>query len=118
MDEGWTRWVLEQYGVPFTNVTDADVRGGKLGAYDVLLVPDMSARQMRSGMSERQVPAEYAGGLGDAGVAAVRTFVQNGGRLVLLDRASGFAAQELGMAVRLTTAGGRGGEEDGGSEPS
>jgi hypothetical protein len=117
MDEGWTRWVLEQYGVPFANVTDADVRGGKLAGYDVLVVPDMTPRQMRAGMSERQVPAPYAGGLGDSGVAAVRTFVQNGGRLVLLDRASGFAAQELGMAVRLTPAGGRGGEEGGGGEP-
>ncbi len=117
MDEGWTRWVLEQYGLPFTNVTDADVRGGKLAGYDVLLVPDMTPRQMRAGMSERQVPAQYAGGLGDSGVAAVRTFVQNGGRLVLLDRASGFAAQELRLAVRLTPAGGRGGEEGGGGEP-
>jgi hypothetical protein len=117
MDEGWTRWVLEQYGVPFANVTDADVRGGKLAGYDVLLVPDMPVRQMRGGMSARQVPPEYAGGLGDAGVAAVRAFVQNGGRLVLLDRAAGFASQELGMAVRLTPAGGRGGEEGGGGEP-
>jgi hypothetical protein len=117
MDEGWTRWVLEQYGVPYTNVSDADVQGGKLSAYDVLLVPDMTPRQMRAGMSARQVPAEYAGGLGDRGVAAIRTFVENGGRLVLLDRASGFATQELGVAVRLTPAGGRGGEEGGGGEP-
>jgi hypothetical protein len=114
MDEGWTRWVLEQYGAPYANVTDADVRGGKLADYDVLVVPDMTPREMRAGMSERRVPAEYAGGLGDAGVAAVRAFVQNGGRLVLLDRASGFAEQELGMAVRLTPSAARGGEDGGG----
>ena len=117
MDEGWTRWVFEQYGVPYTNVTDADVRGGTLAGYDVLVVPDMTVRQMRAGMSERQVPAQYAGGLGDAGVGAVRAFVERGGRLVLLDRASGFAADALGLAVRLTPAGGRGGEEGGGGEP-
>jgi hypothetical protein len=113
MDEGWTRWVFEQYGVPFANVSDADVRGGKLAGVDVLVVPDMTPREMRAGLSERQVPAAYAGGLGDAGVAAVRAFVQNGGRLVLLDRAAGFAVQELGMAVRLTPAGNRGGADGG-----
>jgi hypothetical protein len=117
MDEGWTRWVLEQYALPYTNVSDADVRAGKLAGFDVLVVPDMPVAQMRRGMSARQVPAEYAGGLGDSGVTAVRRFVEGGGRLVLLDRASGFAAQGLGLAVGLTPAGGRGGEEGGGGDP-
>ena len=25
MDEGWTRWILEQYQFPFTSLTNADI---------------------------------------------------------------------------------------------
>src|SRR5437899_4352940 len=31
MDEGWTRWLLEQYGFPYTTIHNDDVRAGKLG---------------------------------------------------------------------------------------
>lgn len=110
MDEGWTRWVLDTHAIPYTTLHDADVKGGKLADIDVLLVPDMTPRQMRTGMAARAVPAEYAGGLGDAGMTRVKEFVQNGGRLVLLDRASQLAP-ELGVAATFVTPGGRGGEE-------
>jgi len=30
MDEGWTRWVLEQYEFNLTSIHNADIRGGKL----------------------------------------------------------------------------------------
>ena len=36
MDEGWTRWVLEQYDFNLTTLHNADVRAGKLrDKYDV-----------------------------------------------------------------------------------
>ena len=35
-DEGWTRFVLEQFGFPYTKVMDEDIRGGRLAKkYDV-----------------------------------------------------------------------------------
>ena len=30
MDEGWTRWVLEQYEFNLTSIHNADIRAGKL----------------------------------------------------------------------------------------
>ena len=36
MDEGWTRWVLEQYDFNLTTLHNADIRAGKLrDKYDV-----------------------------------------------------------------------------------
>ena len=41
MDEGWTRWVLEQYEFPFTRVSGADIQAGSLrDRIDVLVVTD------------------------------------------------------------------------------
>ena len=104
MDEGWTRFVLEQFQVPFTSLTDSMARAGRLrDQYDVILVPDMSLREMRSGMTATQVPPRFAGGLGTAGVRSMVDFVRGGGTLVLLDASSEFATEELGVGVRLIT---------------
>jgi len=101
MDEGWTRWVLEQFKLPYVSLTDSVARAGKLrDHFDVLLVPDMSLREMRDGNSEAEMPPPYAGGLGAAGIDAIREFVTNGGTLVLLDRASELATESLGVPVR------------------
>jgi hypothetical protein len=104
IDEGWTRFVLEQEHIPFTALTDSAVRAGKLrDLYDVILVPDMSFRDIHDGMSPSQVPPRYAGGLGDRGVAALDTFARAGGTLVLLDRASELATSAMGVAVKRVT---------------
>jgi hypothetical protein len=115
MDEGWTRWVFEQHAVRHATVTDSGVRAGQLDGLDVLVVPDMSVRELREGMSARAVPAAYAGGLGEAGIARLGAFVRNGGRLVLLDRSTQLA-RELGLDVGFVTPAARRGEDGGGAD--
>jgi hypothetical protein len=105
MDEGWTRWVLEQVGFPYTSLTDSVVKAGKLrDHFDVILVPDVSLREMREGMSARQVPAPYAGGLGEGGLSELERFARDGGRLVLMDGSTEFATGVLKAPVTLVTA--------------
>ena len=100
MDEGWCRWVLEQFNLPYVSLTDSVAKAGKLrDHFDVLLVPDMSLREMRDGNSPKDSPPPYAGGLGTAGIDAIREFVTNGGTLVLLDHASELATESLGVPV-------------------
>jgi len=101
MDEGWCRWVLEQFHLPYVSLTDSVAKAGKLrDHFDVLLVPDMSLREMRDGNSPTDFPPPYAGGLGAAGIDAIREFVTNGGTLVLLDHASELATESLGVPVK------------------
>jgi hypothetical protein len=101
MDEGWCRWVLEQFNLPYVSLTDSVAKAGKLrDHFDVLLVPDMSLREMRDGNSPSETPPQYAGGLGTAGIDAIREFVTNGGTLVLLDHASELATESLGVPVK------------------
>lgn len=102
MDEGWTRWVLEDFEIPYRSLTDSAVKAGKLrDHFDVILVPDMNLRAARDGLSSTQAPPRYAGGLGDAGLAELKAFVLAGGTLVTLDDAAEIATEALGVPVRL-----------------
>jgi len=48
MDEGWTRWVMEQHKFPYVNVYNADVQAGHLKErFDVLVIADMWAASAR-----------------------------------------------------------------------
>jgi hypothetical protein len=46
------------------------------------------------------VPAEYVGGLGQPGIDALRSFVQEGGTLVCLDQSCELAISALNLAIR------------------
>ena len=104
VDEGWTRWLLEQYEFPYKNIADADVRAGNLRAqFDVIILPSLPPHRIADGFSQDVAPPAYAGGLGDAGGRGLKAFVDSGGTLVSLDQAGGFAINTLGLPVRDVT---------------
>jgi len=101
IDEGWTRWLLEQYEFPHTTITNADVRRGSLRAhFDVIVLPDANPERLRSGHPVGSVPEAYTGGLGHEGTAALRAFVEAGGTLVALDSSAALAIEALNLPVR------------------
>jgi hypothetical protein len=101
MDEGWTRWVLEQYGFNLTTLHNADIRAGKLrDKYDVVIFPDQNPRAIVTGATAANVRPEYRGGIGDEGVAAVRDFVGRGGTLVTLGAAADLAIERFGVPIK------------------
>jgi len=100
IDEGWTRWVFEQYGITYATVHDSDLRLGKLRQrFDVLVLPNESARGLLQGVDSTRIPLQYAGGMGDAGANAISEFVRGGGTLVCLDGSSSFAISRLNLPV-------------------
>ncbi|HEX8292508.1 MAG TPA: M14 family zinc carboxypeptidase, partial [Pyrinomonadaceae bacterium] len=65
MDEGWTRWILEQEGVKHLTLRDAEVRAGNLRAkFDSIIIPDQSPRALLEGYRKGSMPDEFTGGLG------------------------------------------------------
>ncbi|MBU22469.1 MAG: peptidase M14 [Acidobacteria bacterium] len=100
IDEGWTRWLLEQHEFAFESLRDADIRAGNLNdRVDVLILPDAGLRQLRDGHPADRVPAEFTGGLGTPGVAALRQFVEDGGTLVALDSSTSLAISALDLPI-------------------
>ena len=78
MDEGWTRWVLEQYEF---DVDDAPQRGrprrtaARAGSTSIVLADQIAARHRRRLRRGSHVRPEYRGGIGDDGVENLRRFV-------------------------------------------
>jgi len=102
MDEGWTRWVLEHQSIfLYSSLEDHEVRAGNLRAkYNAIIIPDQGRAAILNGYRKGAMPDEYTGGLGEQGVKALREFVEAGGTLVCLNRASDFAIEQFKLPVR------------------
>src|SRR5688572_56006 len=121
MDEGWTRWALEHIpleiappstspirkarSLEFHTLVDAEARSGELiHKYDTIIIPDQSRAAILNGHKAGTMPPEYTGGLGAEGVKALREFVEQGGTLICLNRASEFAIEQFKLPVRNVVA--------------
>jgi len=101
MDEGWTRWILEQWGFPYTTLQDAEIRNGRLGEkYDVIVLPNVPSRTIVRGHEEGTVPSQYAGGIGENGLAALLEFVRDGGTLITFNASSNLPIDHFKVPLR------------------
>ena len=101
MDEGWTRWLFDDFGFTYTTLHDADVQSGGLRQkFDTIILPDQSAQQIANGHRPGTMPPEYCGGLGEKGAAALKQFANEGGTLIFFNHASDYATEILGANAR------------------
>jgi hypothetical protein len=100
-DEGWTRWLLEQYEFGFTSLDSTLVRAGGLGtAFDTIILPSATAELLMNGLPKDTMPPGYGAGLGEEGVRELDAFVKAGGVLICLDQAGGFAIDTFKLPIR------------------
>jgi hypothetical protein len=101
MDEGWTRWVLEQYGFASTRLHNDEVKAGHLRQkYDAIVLPDQNLRGILDGNTATTTRPEYRGGIGDDGLASLQAFVADGGTLIALGAASDLIIAKFPVPVR------------------
>jgi hypothetical protein len=110
MDEGWTRWVLEQYGFSFTTIHPEDFRGSLGDTVDVLILADDARIPIAGGPTGRggrgAAPRpEYAYQLTTDDLQRFEQFVRAGGTVVCLSNASTFAIQQFKLPVKNVVAG-------------
>jgi hypothetical protein len=101
MDEGWTRWLFDDFGFSYTSLHDADVQSGNLRQrFDAIVIPDQAAQQLAQGFRDGSMPPEFCGGLGPRGAAALKTFAQEGGTIIFFNHASDYATEMLGVNAK------------------
>jgi hypothetical protein len=112
MDEGWTRWVLEQYGFAYVAIHPEDFKTPLGEKIDTLIIADDARVPVagatgggRGGRGGGVVRPEYAYQLSAADLQAFEQFVRAGGTVVCLSNASTFAIQQLKLPVRNVVAG-------------
>jgi len=106
IDEGWTRWIFEQFDFPFQNLYNGDIQAGHLHEnYDVIVFPDQQADAIMKGHREGSVPERYAGGVGERGMDELRDFVKQGGAIVAFNNASLWAIEQFSLPVTNALAG-------------
>ena len=108
MDEGWTRWLLEEYGFDVVSLEDADLRRGDLSSLDAIVLPHPDGRvsfkndvqEMLTGHSPGSMPDEFTGGMGLQGALALDQYARNGGTIVAFGGAVDFALGIFGLPIR------------------
>ena len=112
MDEGWTRWVLDQYEFAYDNIGNQRIQAGDLGAdYDVIILPDAEPSVLHAGYIKGalyngvEAPPDYTGGIENVGAASLRRFLIAGGTILALNKASSYAIERLEVPVRSILSG-------------
>ena len=109
-DEGWTRWLLEQYRFRYRTIMDKDIQRGRLAnRFDIIILPsdpeeilmgeNLEEYYEKRGGTLPKYPPEYKSGLGEQGVEKLKEFVNAGGKLIAFGESCNFAINKLGLPV-------------------
>ena len=99
MDEGWSRWMLEQFNFDLDTLHNEDIKTGNLSQYSAIIFPSQNGRGIMQGNDSRRAPEKFAGGIGEEGVAALDTYAKSGGSIIFFDEASNFAIEQFKLPV-------------------
>jgi hypothetical protein len=97
---------LNQKKPPVGAMATRLIAEGKLDPkYKTIVFPDQSPNSILNGYAKGSMPDEYTGGVGKEGVENLRKFVEAGGTLVFLNRASDFAIEQFNLPIKDVTKG-------------
>ena len=97
MDEGWSRWMFEQFEFDLDTLHNAEIKNSDLSQYSAIIMPSQSPRGIKNGSN--RMPENLRGGIGEEGVAKLDAYAKNGGVVVFFDDASNFAIEEFKLPV-------------------
>ncbi len=100
MMAGWTRWVFDQHELRYDTLHNARIQAGDLrDDYDVIVFQGQDPGSILNGYDADRVPTGYAGGIGAAGADALVSFVEDGGRMVVIEQATDLAIDLFDLPV-------------------
>ncbi len=114
IDEGWTRWLLEQYEFPYKTIKDREIKAGNLNRnHDIIILPH-DAKPLITGIELEKYfrektrypgfvpdfPPQYRSGIEQKGLESLKKFVNAGGTLVTFDAACDLPIEEFKLQVK------------------
>jgi hypothetical protein len=100
-DEGWIRWLLDQFEFSFTSIQEEAVREGNLrNRFDVIIIPSEAGKRLIDGQSPSVVPPQFAQGIGAEGLQHLKEFVTKGGVLIASDATCQVPLDYFGLPLR------------------
>jgi len=101
MDAGWISLILDRYEIPYSFLTDAEIKAGNLySRFDVIILPDQRSASIINGHRKGTMPPDYVGGITVGGVENLKAFVEEGGTLVCNKNSSEFAIDEFKLPIK------------------
>lgn len=100
MDEGWTRFVMDEYAFKSDTLHDKQLKTVDLSTYDAIILPSQGAKSILHGFSTLEMPEQFTGGVGLEGTVALSNYVKEGGTLIAYDAASDFVIEQFGLPLR------------------
>ena len=95
-EEGWTRFIFEEYRFSYTSIVNEDIlEGGLAERFDAIVLPHQMVRHIHHGHNPSYYPHEFSHGLGDRGALYLRDFVEQGGTLIAWDAAAQYLIHYL-----------------------
>ncbi len=90
MDAGWTRFIFDQYSIPFTVVRPADLAKKTFELnFDIVVFPDENKSVLMEGKNKEgeeyymaNYPPEFAKGMGKEGFQKILKFIGDGGTVL------------------------------------
>ncbi|MDX9846463.1 MAG: M14 family zinc carboxypeptidase [Tenuifilaceae bacterium] len=90
MDAGWTRFIFDNYRIPYTVLRPADLADAKkLKGIQLIVFPNHSAELLSTGKRKRgndyypmNMPPEFTKGMGKQGKQNLLKFIHDGGKVV------------------------------------
>jgi hypothetical protein len=104
MDAGWTRYVFDNYDIPFTILHPGDFEKAELEkSFDVIVFPDENPDVLMTGKfksfdgtySASTYPPEFTKGIGEKGFDNLLKFINNGGLVVSWGESTGLFSVPL-----------------------
>ncbi len=107
IDEGWTRWVLDNYGFHYKILHNSDFKNKNIVKnVKTIIIPDIPRETVIKGKDfmnwylPMSLPPEYRGGIGKTGIERIKRIVKNGGSLILLDSSYEIAQKDFKLPLR------------------
>lgn len=99
MDEGWTRFVLEQHYFDFDTLHNEEIISGDLSQYSAIIFPEQNPSGIINGHEPGSMPEPYVGGIGIEGLLALNNYTKGGGTLIMFGGASHLAIDQFALPV-------------------